>query len=82
MGIISLCGVDPSQVVMQSTMSCDHMGLGEQLIHCVDPIPCGVVKRILAVMQFYSLGAHKFRWMLSFGCNESSSSAFPYRIPV
>ena len=30
-----------SRVVMQSTMSCDHMGLGEQLIDYVDPIPCG-----------------------------------------
>ena len=30
-----------SHVVMQSTMSCDHMGMGELWIHCVDPIPCG-----------------------------------------
>ena len=32
--IDSLCWSNPLHVVMQSVMSCDHMGLGEQWIHC------------------------------------------------
>ena len=34
-----------SHVVMQFAMSFDHMGLGQQWIYCVDPIPRGYVIR-------------------------------------
>ena len=50
---LTITALTQSHVVMQSAlMSCDYMGLGEHWIHFVDPIPCGGVSTVLAVMYF------------------------------